>query len=100
MNQSVSIAARPATPNDIDDARLFLQVTSAVPAWVRQTYRRRSGIETSYRQMHQARIRTSSRRPLLRLLFVGLALILRNACVWFHLTLLARPRDRHLQLSN
>ena len=30
------------------------------PEWVRQTYRKRFGIEASYRQMHQARIRTST----------------------------------------
>src|SRR4051795_1390980 len=44
--------------------------------WVRETYRQRFGIETSYRQMHQARIRTSTRDPALRLLYVGVALIL------------------------
>lgn len=53
--------------------------------WVRQTYRRRFGIETSYRQMERARIRTSSRDPLRRLLFAGVALIVRNAWVWLHL---------------
>ena len=36
--------------------------------WVRETYRRRFGIESSYRQRHQARGRTSTRRPELRLL--------------------------------
>jgi DDE family transposase len=58
-------------------------------AWVRQTYRRRFGIETSYRQMERARIRTSTRDPLRRLLFAGLALLLRNAWVWLHLMRLA-----------
>jgi hypothetical protein len=47
-------------------------------AWVYQTYRRRFGIETSYRQLHEAHIKTSTRDPTLRLLFVGIALILRN----------------------
>src|SRR4051812_22254917 len=41
--------------------------------WVQATYRRRFGIESSYRQLHQARIRTSTPDPLLRLLFVGVA---------------------------
>jgi hypothetical protein len=58
-------------------------------AWVRQTYRRRFGIETSYRQMEQARIRTTTRDPLRRLLFAGIALLLRNAWVWLHLMRLA-----------
>ena len=52
--------------------------------WVRQTYRSRFAIETSYRQMHQARIRTCTRDPLLRLLYVGVALVLRNVWVWLH----------------
>lgn len=58
-------------------------------AWIRQTYRRRFGIETSYRQMERARIRTSSRDPVRRLLFAGIALLLRNAWVWLHLMRLA-----------
>lgn len=61
------------------------------PAWVRETYRRRFGIETSYRQMHEALARTSTRRPDVRLLLVGIALLLRNVWVWLHRTLLARP---------
>ncbi len=50
----------------------------------RETYRSRFGIESSYRQMNQARGRTSTRRPDLRLLYVGLSLVLRNEWVWFH----------------
>jgi len=61
-------------------------------AGVRQTYRQRFGIESSYRQLNQARIRTSSRSPLLRLLFVGLALVLRNVYVWLHWEVLAYKR--------
>ena len=60
--------------------------------WVYETYRKRFGIETSYRQMNEVRIRTSSRSPLLRLLFVGIALILRNVWVWCHLNWLAVRR--------
>lgn len=60
--------------------------------WIRQTYRRRFGIEASYRQMERARIRTSTRDPLRRLLFAGIALLLRNAWVWLHLM---RLSSRH-----
>ena len=60
--------------------------------WVFQTYRLRFGIEASYRQMHQGRIRTSTRRPILRLLYVGIALVLRNMWVWLHFEVLSRPR--------
>jgi putative transposase len=62
-------------------------------AEVRRTYRQRFGIESSYRQLHQARIRTSSRSPLLRLLYVGLALVLRNVYVWLHWEVLAHKRQ-------
>ncbi len=44
--------------------------------WVREEYRRRFAIETSYRQMNQARIRTCARDPALRILLVAIALIL------------------------
>jgi len=49
-----------------------------VPVQIREAYRKRFGIESSYRQLGQARIRTSTRDPLLRLFFVGVALLLRN----------------------
>jgi hypothetical protein len=55
-------------------------------------YRLRFGIETSYRQMHEGRIRTTTRRPTVRLLYVGIALVLRNLWVWLHHTLLSMPR--------
>ena len=66
--------------------------------WVRETYRTRFAIETTYRQMNQARIRTCTRDPLLRLLFVGLALILRNVWVWLHLMCLAVTRRGRIEL--
>jgi DDE family transposase len=60
--------------------------------WVQERYRQRFGIETSYRQLEQARIRTCTRDPLLRLLYVGVALILRNVWAWLHWEVLAHPR--------
>lgn len=59
--------------------------------WVSETYRLRFGIETTYRQLHQARIRTCTRDPLLRLLYVGIALVLRNVWVWLHWEVLSQP---------
>jgi IS4 transposase len=59
---------------------------------VRETYRLRFGIESSYRQMNQARGRTSTRRPELRLLYAGIALVLRNEWVWLHFEVLSTPR--------
>jgi Transposase DDE domain len=60
--------------------------------WVKETYRSRFAIETSYRQLHQARIRTGTRDPLLRLLYVAVALLLRNVWVWLHWEQLAERR--------
>jgi len=57
------------------------------PPAIRETYRKRFGIETSYRQMNEARIRTCTRDPGQRLLFVGIALVLRNVWVWLHFAL-------------
>lgn len=57
------------------------------PKGIRETYRTRFGIETSYRQMNEARIKTCTRDPALRLLFVGIALVLRNVWVWLHFKL-------------
>jgi Transposase DDE domain len=67
--------------------------------WVKETYRSRFAIETSYRQMHQARIRTCTKDPLLRLLYVGVALVLRNVWVWLHGEVLAERRGRHRRLD-
>jgi hypothetical protein len=42
--------------------------------------------------MNQTRGRTTTRRPELRLLYVGLALLLRNEWVWLHFEVLSTPR--------
>jgi hypothetical protein len=59
------------------------------PAEIRQKYRKRFGIESTYRQRRQARIHTCTRNPHLRLLFVVVALLLRNLWVWLHEQLLS-----------
>lgn len=73
----------------------------ADPETIREQYRKRFGIETSYRQVHQARIRTSERCPKLRLLYFGIGLILRNVWVWVHFSIIADRRgedpDLHLE---
>jgi len=56
--------------------------TRETPRRICVEYRRRFGIEASYRQLGQARIRTSTRDPILRLFYVGLALVLRNLWAW------------------
>jgi hypothetical protein len=57
------------------------------PREVHRRYRTRFGIEASYRQ---ARIQTRTRDPRLRLVFVAVALLLRNLWVWVHAEVLAR----------
>lgn len=69
------------------------------PRQVADTYRLRFGIETSYRQMNEARIKTCSRSPLLRFLFVAIALLLRNVWVWFHWEVLSSPRRGRRQIN-
>ena len=73
-------------------------VTHRPLRWMRATYRSRFGIESSYRQSHQARMRTSSRQPALRLLCMGVALVLRNVWVWLHAEVMAQPHRGARQL--
>jgi Transposase DDE domain len=70
----------------------------ACPTVIREHYRLRFGIETSFRQMRQARIYTCTRSPRLRLFFLALALILRNLWVWLHQTRLAEGSGDDLTL--
>jgi hypothetical protein len=53
----------------------------------RQRYRRRFGIESSYRQFGHLRARTTSRNPALRFLLLGLSFLLLN--IWVKLRFLA-----------
>jgi putative transposase len=51
---------------------------STEPHQVFEMYRQRFGVETSYRQMNQVRARATSRNPVIRLLWVGLAFVIFN----------------------
>jgi hypothetical protein len=55
-------------------------------------YRERFGIETSYRLKNQGRIRTTTKNPMLRLLFVALAFILVNLWIYLLWYFVSRPR--------
>jgi hypothetical protein len=70
------------------------------PTEIRERYRKRFGIESSFRQMRQARIYTCAQSPRLRLVFVAVALILRNLWVWLHATLLANGRGPDMTLRS
>lgn len=58
---------------------------------IRQRYRTRFGIESSYRQLETLRIRTTSSNPALRLMVVGIALVLLNVWIWAHWQYLRWP---------
>jgi hypothetical protein len=62
-----------------------------------EVYRKRFGIESSYRQSHLARIRTSTRKPLLRLLYFALSMLMRNCWLDFEReVLLAAGRKKQM----
>jgi DDE family transposase len=71
---------------------------NGTPTEIRERYRKRFGIESSFRQLRQARIYTCTRNPRLRLVFVAVALLLRNLWVWIHATLLRARRAPALKL--
>jgi hypothetical protein len=68
------------------------------PTDIRERYRKRFGIETSYRQRRQGRVYTCTRNPHMRLFFVALSFILRNVWVWIHQMRLAEGSGDTLTL--
>ena len=80
----------------------LLYVTHRVhvdPHQVHQHYRDRFGIETSYRIKNHCRIRSTTKKPRLRLLFVALAFILVNLWVyllWAYISITQRGGRRVL----
>ena len=58
-----------------------------------QEYRKRFGIESSYRIMNQARIHTSTKNPTLRLLYIGISFLLANIWIYIQWTYLSTPRQ-------
>lgn len=72
------------------------------PRQIRDGYRRRFGIESSYRLMNQVRARTSSREPHRRFLYVAIALLIINLWTylkWRYLRVGQRVYHRLLSLS-
>jgi Transposase DDE domain len=60
--------------------------------YIYQDYRKRFGIESSYRLKNICRIRTNNKNPALRLLFVGISFLLVN--IWVNLLWLRISRKR------
>ena len=61
-------------------------------AYIHQEYRQRFGIESSYRLKNICRIRTTTKKPTLRLLYVGISFLLVN--IWINILWqkISRPR--------
>jgi Transposase DDE domain len=79
--------------------KVLVYATWGLVGWsvmeVFQSYRKRFGIETSYRQLGQCLAATSSKDERVRLLYVGLALLLVNLWAWMHAELFATgPRGK------
>ncbi len=64
---------------------------SEAPPKVRKQYRRRFGIESSYRLMEQVRARTTSPNAALRFVLMGLALLIVNLWIRLHWQFLRVP---------
>jgi hypothetical protein len=63
---------------DAKQARSTAQRARLAKRW----YRKRFGIETSYRQMNECKMKTTKKDVRYRLLLIGLALLLRQVWVW------------------
>lgn len=61
-------------------------------SYIRESYRQRFGIESSYRLKNVCRIRTTTKKPVLRLLFVGISFLLVNIWVNFLWKRISQPR--------
>lgn len=60
--------------------------------YIHEDYRKRFGIESSYRLKNLCRIRTNNKNPVLRLLFVGISFLLVN--IWVNLLWLKVSKKR------
>src|SRR5262249_16831245 len=58
---------------------------------IRKRYRRRFGVESSYRLMEQVRARTTSPNPALRFVLMGLAVLIVNMWIRLHWLFLRIP---------
>jgi len=59
---------------------------------IKESYRKRFGIESSYRLKNICRIRTTMKSPIMRLLFVGISFILVNIWINFLWRRISQPR--------
>ena len=73
-------------------AYVACDLTDRTPKEVEALYQKRSAIETAFRTMREARARTSTTDPAVRLLFILLSFLLRNLWVIVRWGVLATPR--------
>lgn len=69
---------------------VLLNVPDLTPCQVRKAYRRRFGIESSYRLLEQVRGKTTARNAALRFLWMGIALLIGNIWIALHWKFLRR----------
>jgi Transposase DDE domain len=69
---------------------VLLNVPDLTARQVRQAYRRRFGIESSYRLLEQVRGHTTARNAALRFLWIGIALLIGNIWIALHWMFLRR----------
>jgi hypothetical protein len=82
---TVQIACVPRRDEDRRNGPLvyaFDGLSAGQVLWHRETYRRRFGIETTYRQLGEGLAKTTTKRIAWRMLLVAVALLLRNIWVW------------------
>lgn len=87
MVDMVMVATLPKRRGGKRARKWLAYVVLYLPAWtpkqVKRAYRRRFGIECSYRQMRRLRIITNSRNPAFRFFVLGFGLLL--VTIWAHL---------------
>lgn len=76
----------------------FQGLSSQQLRWYRETYRRRFGIETSYRQLGEGLAQTTTRRAAWRMMLIAVALLMRNLWVWRNQQVRHGPVSLSLQL--
>lgn len=52
--------------------------------WIKETYRKRFGIEVSHRQRNEFEVKTTTRDEKVRYFYMALGFLLRNIWVWLH----------------
>lgn len=52
--------------------------------WIKETYRKRFGIEVAHRQRNEFQVKTTSRNEEVRYFYMALGFLMRNIWVWLH----------------